>query len=134
MYRLKLVRGRSYTGIVTVSNAAPFVEVKDKETADFLVGTGRFSLVGAAEGSAKKDEPEKSPDLAGNAAAQTNAPTEVRFDRMTTKQLTDYAAENGIDLVGCNNNPDRIKRIQQVLAEGKDNDGTDGELDFGEDE
>ena len=45
MYKVKLIKGRSYTGAVRSTKKAPFAEVKEKETADALVASGYFELV-----------------------------------------------------------------------------------------
>ena len=42
MYRLRLIKGRTYWGIVKVSAEQPIVEVKEKEAADRLVESGYF--------------------------------------------------------------------------------------------
>lgn len=49
MRRLKLVRGRSYTGYgVRASAESPYIEV-DKSAADALIATGYFEEAGAEE-------------------------------------------------------------------------------------
>ena len=45
MYRVKLVKGRSYTGAVKATKENPFADVPNKDTAEDLVASGYFELV-----------------------------------------------------------------------------------------
>ena len=47
MFKLKLIKGRSYTGYGVKADALnPFIEVEKKEVSDTLVASGYFSFVG----------------------------------------------------------------------------------------
>lgn len=45
MYKLKLIKGLSYTGAVHATRDNPYVDVESKEAADAVVATGYFELV-----------------------------------------------------------------------------------------
>lgn len=49
MYRVKLIKGISYDGIISATIANPVVEVEDKATADAAIATGYFELVSIPE-------------------------------------------------------------------------------------
>ena len=57
MFKVKLIKGLSYTGVVHATKEAPYVDVEAKATSDALVASGYFELVGenkATEKGAKK--------------------------------------------------------------------------------
>ena len=126
MYKLKLIRGRSYAGYgVKATNAAPFVEVKDKQTADCLVASGHFELIGEFV-----DE-KVDGDTAGGGKLD-NTPDNIPAMTWTTAQLQSYAAANGIPLDGTRTKAEILDRIQQAAdnaGEGDDGGGGDGEGD-----
>jgi hypothetical protein len=112
MHRLRLAKGRSYTGYgVTATALAPDVEAGSKKLSDALIATGRFVL-------------------AGETKADTGA-DDRPVGRMTEKELDVYAAENGIDLAGLTKKADKLARVQEALANAGDggSDGGDGEGD-----
>ncbi len=97
MFKLRLIKGRSYTGNgVKVTAAAPFTETESKEKADALVASGYFSIV--SESASPKNE-------------------ERPLDKMSEKELDAYAAENGIDISGLSKKADKLAAIQRALAE-----------------
>lgn len=49
MFKVKLIKGLSYTGAIKVTKANPYAEVEKKETADALVATGYFEIVEITE-------------------------------------------------------------------------------------
>ena len=102
MYKLKLTKGRSYTGKgVTASASRPFIEVDSREKADTLVATGRFILVSATP-------------------YRESGPPDIDVEKMTEKQLEAYAIENGIDLTGLSKKADKLAKIQQAFADEAD--------------
>lgn len=101
MYKLKLLRGRSYTGNgVKATAVSPIIEVESKETSDSLIASGYFSLV-------------------SEATAPSNMSDDKPITKMTEKELEAYAAENGIDLTGCNKKAEKLTTIQQALEAGE---------------
>jgi hypothetical protein len=111
MYKLKLIKGRSYHGIVTATNKAPFVEVADEATAKKAVATGYFEIVSAPP-------------------PQSNTGSSKQFDvtKMAERQLDAYAAENGIDLAGLTKKADKLAKILEAAeaAAKKDDDSGGG--------
>jgi len=110
MYRVKLIKGRSYTGAIRATQEQPFVDVEDKAIAEAAVATGYFELV-EAEG----DDDNGSADIS----------------KMTVPQLEQYAKDNNIDLGGATKKADIIKAIEAAQSEGDDDNGS---ADFGEDD
>lgn len=106
MCKLKLIKGRSYTGYgVKASVESPCVDVDKKEVADALIASGYFSLV------------EENAD-------DGNSGGEKPIEKMTEKELDAYAAENGIDLAGVSGKAKKLAKIQEALADNGD-DGSD---------
>lgn len=108
MNKVKLIKGRSYTGYgIKATAESPCIEVAKKEVAEALVATGYFSLI---EASADAD----------------NSGNEKPVDKMTEKELDAYAAENGIDLTGVSGKAKKLAKIQESLeaSDGAD-DGSD---------
>ena len=101
MLELILIKGKSYTGAVHATEQRPQVEVEQQETADYLVDSGYFKLVG---GSA-----ETPPD--------TQADADISLTEMSLKQLQEYARENGIDLNGATRKDD----VLAAILEAEDN-------------
>ena len=112
MYRVKLVKGRSYNGAIRATQEEPFVDVEDKAIADAAVATGYFEYV-ESEGD------------------DNNAPADI--SKMTVPQLEQYAKDNNIDLGGATKKADIIKAIEAAQSEGDDN-NADGSADFSEDD
>jgi hypothetical protein len=121
VYRLKLIRGRSYIGRGLKATAQkPFVETVSEQTAEYLVACGRFELVETIDPGAETDS--------GGAGESGD---DVPGDGWTVAQLRAYAGENGIDLTGVKNvKADILAKIQEAESV---NDGESG-VDFGEDE
>lgn len=105
MYKLKLIKGLSYSGVITATKDYPIVNVDDKDLAHEAVKTGYFSLIEEAE----MIPPEK----------------EKTLDDMTVKELEAFAAEKEIDLKGCGSKADKLNRILSAI----DDDYTEGEED-----
>lgn len=105
MFKLRLVKGRSYTGNgIKVTAAKPFTETDSKEIADALAASGYFSVVSESEPPKTDEKP---------------------LEKMSEKELEAYAAENGIDISGLSKKADKLAAIQQVLAGADDLFGDD---------
>lgn len=108
MSKVKLIKGRSYSGYgVKVSIECPCVDV-DKKVADALVASGYFSLIAESEDG-------------------SNSGGEKPIEKMTEKELDAYAAENGIDLAGVSGKAKKLAAIQEALAATEDG-GNEGDL------
>ena len=104
MYKLKLIKGRSYTGYgVTATSVSPIVDVESEETAKTLIASKYFSVI------SETAEIEKTTSSAVTATA------EKPLNKMTEKELEAYAAENGIELTGLKKKADKLSAIQQAL-------------------
>ena len=121
MYKVKLIKGLSYTGAVHATKDNPYVDVESKEAADAAVATGYFELVEATADDNTDGEKNDNSGATG-------------LDKMTVPQLKAYAAEKGIDLEGASRKDDIIAKIA-AAATADDNTGgeDDGAADYGED-
>ena len=110
MYKLRLIKGRSYTGYgVKASIENPCVDINKKDVADALIASGYFSLV------------EKVAD-------NSNYGSKKPIEKMTEKELNAYAVENGIDLTGVSGKAKKPTKIQETLTateEGGNDDGSE---------
>ena len=114
MYKLKLIKARSYNGKVNATQVNPFVEVESKSDAEYLVDLGIFEIIESpAEGS----------------GSQT-----LNIDKMKKDELVAFAAENSIDISDCSDNKQRVAKIKAALAESpaEVSGEPDGEADFDE--
>ena len=105
MDKLKLIKGRSYTGYgISATPDCPFVETDKKEISDSLVASGYFSFV--EEDSSSENNASKTEDKL--------------LEKMTEKELDVYAAENGMDISGISKKADKLAAVQKALAESDD--------------
>lgn len=68
MYHLKLVKGASYTGIVSATAKKPDVFVDSKAKADAAIASGFFELVEDEKPAKKVESPEEAPAESAAAA------------------------------------------------------------------
>ena len=124
MYKLKLNKGLSYTGIVSATKEKPFVTVPDKVTADQAVATGFFTLVEAAskvpapvlaENTAPGNEGPENKIEGGENAVPEGA--EKQLSEKTVPELKQYAAEHGITLPGCTTKSAILQKIEEFEAD-----------------
>ena len=121
MYKVKLIKGLSYTGAVHATKEDPYVDVEDKKTADAVVATGYFELV------------EETADSNNDGGNEQSGATD--YNKMTVPQLEAYAAEKGIDLEGASRKAEIIAKIAAAETADGNNDGeNDGAADYGEEE
>lgn len=101
MYKLKLVKGHSYTGYgVKATVKSPFVGVSSKEISDSLIASGYFSLA------VETETPVASTTAA---AAETEAETDI--EKMSLAQLKALAQQIGLDTKGLKSKADYIDAI-----------------------
>lgn len=100
MAKLKLVKARSYSGLVRVTAKQPFVDVDTDEEAQALVATGYFELCAST-----------APDVSEEDEAEGSSPDYDALSAKTKAELTAYAAENGIDIEGCKTKADILEAI-----------------------
>lgn len=99
MAKVKLIKARSYSGIVRATAKQPIVDVSDEE-AQALVATGYFALCASAE----------VPDVSENEDEESVPDYEALSD-MTKAELVSYAENNGIDIEGCKTKADILEAI-----------------------
>lgn len=89
MYHVKLIKGASYTGIVSATKANPDVFIEDKETADKALATGYFELVNSPS-----DETSSEPDAddGENGPDADDGGLEAPFDTDTSTETEDATA------------------------------------------
>jgi len=99
MYKLKLVKGHSYTGYgVKATQKSPFVEVSSKEISDSLIASGYFETPTAST-------------IASAATAETEAETETDIEKISLAQLKALAQQIGLDTKGLKSKADYIEAI-----------------------
>jgi len=121
MVKLKLVRGRSYTGFgVKVVNTKPIVEVKET-VAEQLLATERFQVIGEVKGKTVPFSASEPEEIVEPPAEEPP----VGLDEMTVVQLEAYAKELGIDISKQKTKAEKAAKIQEVL-------GLNNSIDYGE--
>lgn len=96
MYKLKLIKGLSYSGVVLATQKKPYVETEDEAIANAAVASGYFELVDALPDPPAPADPD--PDYAA-------------LSKMTKAELQEYATANGIDLAGTKTIADILQAI-----------------------
>lgn len=99
MAKVKLIKARSYSGLVIATAKQPIVDVSD-EDAKALVATGYFVSYTASEN-------ENVPDNEGS----ESVPDYEALSEMTKAELVSYAENNGIDVEGCKTKADILETI-----------------------
>lgn len=112
MFKLKLIKGLSYSGIVLATAKEPFVIVDNEETALAAVETGYFKIVEHSENIPDEKNGE-------NKAANKD------WKKLNKEELIAFANEHNIDVSSCKNQDERIALIETALA---DDDGEIGNL------
>lgn len=102
MYKLRLIKGLSYSGAVSATRNSPFVLVENKDIADKLIADGYFELVEAAE-------------------------KPIEYKDLPLDELKSIAAERGIDITSLKKKTDIVKAITDLEA-----DNAECEADYGE--
>lgn len=102
MYHIRLVKSRSYKGVVSATKAKPDVYTEDKAAADKAVASGFFKLI--------EDEDEQTES--GN---QTDKNDYEKLADMTKAELTEYAEKNGISLEGCSTKAHILEAVSAAM-------------------
>jgi len=98
MVKLKLIKARSYSGLVKATTKQPYVEVEAEKDAQALVATGYFEVCASDAAGADTEQEDSSPDYEA-------------LSEMTKAELTRYAEDNGISLDGCKTKADILEAI-----------------------
>lgn len=112
MYHLKLVKGLSYTGVVTATKQHPDVFVEDEATVKAAVASGYFKLIEGEEETTDGGE-EKEPGKT--------------LEEMTVPELETYAVYKGVSLKGISKKADIIAKLKEELGKQE----TENEVDYG---
>lgn len=118
MFHLRLIKARSYTGVVKATAENPDVYTDDKQTADYAVGTGYFSLVDTEETSTTETP-----------GTEHSLNTEAIKD-MTVDELKKVAKEMGIAKTSNMKRDDLIEAIKEQSAVVDE----DANADYGEED
>lgn len=117
MFKLKLIKGLSYNGIVSATAKNPYITVDDEKIALAAVDTGYFKIV---------EKPEKGNDGQNNNGGQAddgaNKEEPKDWKQFNKDDLIAFANEHNIDVSSCKNQSERIAIIEAALAD-------DGEID-----
>ena len=116
MVQLKLIKGLSYSGIITATAKKPFVTTDD-ETAKKAVETGYFAVVENIGGELPVGNIQNPNVTTVEGSGASKEDGKKSFDKMTKAELEAYAAENGIDISQCTNNKQKIELINKAAAE-----------------
>lgn len=143
-YHLQLIKGRSYTGVVSATRKNPDVIVEDEAVAKAAVATGYFQLVETikvTEITMEKNSEEATPDdsieVVPTAFGASGEPTHGHLDytslmAMKLEELKDLAAEMQIDTTGLRTKSDFAKAISAVEVGIPAGDADGSEADFSE--
>lgn len=98
MAKVKLIKARSYNGVVKATSEQPVVDVSE-EDAQALVATGYFEPCTSVVADEQKDKSEE------------GTPDYEALSEMTKAELLKYAKENDIDVEGCKTKADILEAI-----------------------
>lgn len=125
MFHLKLIKGKSYWGIVCASESKPDVYVPEKAQADQLLKSGYFMLVdNPGKEMEKTSAEETAADVAEDAGEMFTGEDEesnedsviTELQRKSKAELVAYAEQNGIDITGCKTKDNILSCIIEALA------------------
>lgn len=104
MFKLKLIKGLSYSGIVSATAKNPYVTVDNEEIALAAVETGYFEIV------------ERSENIPGGKNGESNSGENKDWKKLNKDELITFANEHNIDVSSCKNQDERIAIIEAALA------------------
>lgn len=128
MYHLRLIKGKSYWGIVKASENSPDVYVPEKSQADRLLASGHYVMIGSSgdlggdmpqdrcmDTDNAEDEYNMFEDVYGGEDAEDGIHPVTWMQDKTKAELIEYAEQNGIDVAGCRTKNDITDRIIKAL-------------------
>lgn len=125
MFHLKLIKGKSYWGIVCASESKPDVYVPEKAQADQLLKSGFFMLVDnpgkeMEKASAKEMAVDTDEDTGEMFAGEDETSSEdsviTELQRKSKAELVTYAEQNGIDITGCKTKDNIFQKVIEAIA------------------
>lgn len=102
MFKLKLIKGKSYTGSLKATLSNPFVEVDDEEQMTELVESGYFVLH-------SKTETQETP--------VNSMVIDIPLKNQTLEQLKQYAADKNIDIGTATLKKDILDIILKAISD-----------------
>lgn len=105
MYHLRLIKGRSYSGVVSATKEHPDVFEDDKATVDKAVASGYFEIVEAIEADViEQDDFVKETEV-----------NKKPLENMTVNELEICAAYYGISLKGLTKKTDILAKLRSEI-------------------
>lgn len=116
MFTLKLIKGRSYSGIVNATQEEPFVKVESEDVVKAACATGYFDLVRctAPEEKSANTAPAENNKKADD--KEQDAPIKT-MDVMSAKELDALGESFGVDVSKIRAKADKIEAIKKAQAE-----------------
>lgn len=123
MYKLKLIKALSYSGVVKASVEHPFVETDDQAIAEAAIATGYFELINkeslpeevVEEISKVEDmtvsELEDEVDNDGDSDDETEELEGKALEDMTVSELETFATYKEISLKGIKSKAEKIEKL-----------------------
>ena len=105
MYRIKLIKALSYSGLVTATAASPYVDIEDDETAEKVLATGYFETVFVESKTLESTEEDADYHYSGKT-----------LDEMNVSELETFATYKGISLKGIKKKDSIISKLREELA------------------
>ena len=105
MFKLRLIKALSYSGIVKASVDNPIVFTDDQATAEEAVATGYFELVNDNAAGNTAEVAEQEPEEEGKA-----------LEDMTVSELETYATYNNISLKSARTKALKITKLREELG------------------
>jgi len=109
--RLKLIKGKSYTGIIKATKEHPIVEVDDEATAMAAVDSGYFEALDVAA-LTQEEIPEATTEIEAEEPLQYGGKYLVDMNK---SELETFAAYRDVDIKGCKSKADIIKALKKAL-------------------
>lgn len=122
--RLKLIKGKSYSGIVHATEAHPIIEVDDEATAMAAVDSGYFEALDVAT-LTQEVEPEAAEEI--EAEEEPLQYGGKHLLEMNKSELETFAAYRDVPIKGCKTKADLIKALKKALPASE----LEGEIYYG---
>lgn len=115
MYRLKLIKGKTYCGRgVKASQSDPIVCISDIEQANRLVQSGFLVFIENPNETAR-DESEEDFLFPEEEPVSEESPMLMELQQKTKAELMEYAENRGISVTGCKTKDDVITKIAEEM-------------------
>lgn len=116
MYRIKLIKALSYSGLVSATVNSPYVDIEDDEIAEKALESGYFETVSTSTKTIEADENENEYHYGGKT-----------LDEMNISELEAFATFKDISLKGIKKKDAIISKLREELAA----EDVEGIIDYG---